>query len=821
MKRNSFIKNTINNKGDRKPRMAEPYTNEDPHQDPQKNPRAEQYTDEQEKYTHDPAISEPCTKFNLIQQRIDPMTNPKIKRILVINSSNSITEYAKWQSVIDCLFDSAVNTTAKTIAAALESKPILSEWASGSDVDEATMTKIQSAFIHNPPSFVNGSKVNLVTDSYGITSEKYINFLQDVFKTTTKDLSEAKTQSASGTHDKRDAIVKKISICIGEILYKLKSFEKLYDSECEYASTNRLGRRSVNSKTFKVCIRHQLSILFASLFGSIKSEKAFSDHCTPLKWTFERISPKHKPTIEIKLGTGLPTKVELAQLLTIKKTKKENDETRIVLADKIAKIQAEETSKITDDDKKQIYKKQIIPGIEDYTRKFFTHKLVREECGGISSMITLLKIAKTDSLLVDFLDRIHDEASKALECKKLSDPTIEVESDGEDVVLPICNHRVKLTEPPTFSEACKSMHKFDPPKYRYEIYGDFIDFIEGPALEYLRKFSQMSFRDRGVAIWWLLKTDRHKNLFMKHFGKFLTDHALTNEKEFQNLYVRVSRKLFPEQDKTPNDYQHQLEDRDWLAQTEDEDFDELLDRIRNCLENAFPNEHTSDVNRVKLADLFYAAIRDRFYQKYIDEHHYDEFFKKGKINLIVTNLNKKKQERLEQSRRQRHYTQNVNAVASNDNQSKHVSFVNQNNGRNARYDHRNNHAGHRQSDGRHNNKITGRNQSNSDGRQHNSGIAEVSELKKEIIFLTRNKNIRPKGGHWFELERIDPKVTNSPGFDIRNYVPEKQYKLTVAQAKINLETKRRSQNVNVNENFNVVHAGQQRKNVNAVRSNHY
>ena len=525
MKRNSFIKNTINNKGDRKPRMAEPYTNEDPHQDPQKdrmaepytnedphqdpqkNPMAkpytneqepytneqEKYTDEQEKYTHDPAISEPCTKFNLIQQRIDPMTNPKIKRILVINSSNSITEYAKWQSAIDCLFDSAVNTTAKTIAAALENKPILSEWASGSDVDEATMTKIQSAFIHNPPSFVNGSKVNLVTDSYGITSEKYINFLQDVFKTTTKDLSEAKTQSASGTHDKRDAIVKKISTVIGEILYKFKtSFEKLYDSECEYASTNKSGRRSVNSKSFKQALRHQLSILFASLFGSIKSEKAFSDHCTPLKWTFERISPKHKPTIEIKLGTGLPTKVELAQLLTIKKTKKENDETRIVLADKIAKIQAEETSKITDDDKKQIYKKQIIPGIEDYTRKFFTHKLVREECGGISSMITLLKIAKTDSLLVDFLDRIHDEASKALECKKLSDSTIEFESDGEDVVLPICNHRVKLTEPPTFSEACKSMHKFDPPKYRYEIYGDFIDFIEGPALEYLRKFSQMS-----------------------------------------------------------------------------------------------------------------------------------------------------------------------------------------------------------------------------------------------------------------------------------------------------------------------------------------
>ena len=56
---------------------------------------------------------------------------------------------------------------------------------------------------------------------------------------------------------------------------------------------------------------------------------------------------------------------------------------------------------------------------------------------------------------------------------------------------------------------------------------------------------------------------------MKHFGKYLTEFALSNEKEFQNLYVQVSRKLFPEQDKTPVDYQHQLSDLNWLTQTDD------------------------------------------------------------------------------------------------------------------------------------------------------------------------------------------------------------------------------------------------------------
>ena len=734
--------------------------------------------------------------------------NTQFRNVYVINSSNNSGEYIKWQQLINLHLTAF---TAGSLPAEVEKQMAIAD-ISDSVVDEATMTLIKTAFIVTPPSFVNDKK-SIHTDTYGITSAEYVKFIVDVFNALNhKDITEAKKDSDEGKDEKKKALIKKISEVIGEIMEKWDtSFKSNYEDEVEYNQIDKKGKKSNVKKNFKQAWRHQLAIFWATLFGCIKSEKAYTDHCTPIKWNFERIFPKNKTTTEIKIEAGLPSKMELAQLLTLKKTKSGNDETRIVLAEKIAKIQGEEASKITDADKKNSYMKIVIPGIKDYVTKFFTHKLVRDNTSGVSSMISLLKDAKSDSLFLDFLEKIYNEAAQALECKKLSDTVIEIESDGEDVVIPICSHKVKLLEPPSFSEYCKSIHKFSPPIYRAETYGDFIDFIEGPALRYIRKFPQMSFMDRGIAIWWVLKSDRLKNTFMKHFGKYLTEFALSNEKEFQNLYVQVSRKLFPEQDKTPVDYQHQLSDLDWLTQTDDEDFDELLDRIKDCLENAYPNEHMSDVNRIRLADSFYAALKDKFYQKYIDEYHYDDYFKKGKINHVVTQLNKKKQVRLEQSRRKQHFhSQNVNSVSRNSKHqsknfsqsrdfrlgnsenvrlkqdgkpSKNVSYVNQNNyQRNQKHDS----TEHRQPEGRYPNRNHGTSYQKNGARHSHSGSAEISELKKEIIFLTRNKNINPKGGHWIELDQIDPKVTNSPGFDIRNFVPEKQYKNTVAQALTNI-----------------------------------
>ena len=102
---------------------------------------------------------------------------------------------------------------------------------------------------------------------------------------------------------------------------------------------------------------------------------------------------------------------------------------------------------------------------------------------------------------------------------------------------------------------------------------------------------------------------------MKSFGKYLNDITLSNEKDFQNLYVQVSKKLFPEQEKTPVDFQKRLSDGEWLKQRDQETFDELLDRISECFENAYPNEHKSDVNRFNLATKFYCALSDRYYKE--------------------------------------------------------------------------------------------------------------------------------------------------------------------------------------------------------------
>jgi hypothetical protein len=215
----------------------------------------------------------------------------------------------------------------------------------------------------------------------------------------------------------------------------------------------------------------------------------------------------------------------------------------------------------------------------------------------------------------------------------------------------------------------------------------------------------------------------------------------------------VSRKLFPEQDKTPIDYQNLLRDRDWLIQSEDEDFDELLDRIRDCLENAYPNEHMSDVNRVRLADAYYQALRDRFYQKYIDEHLYDEFFLKGKINHVVTQLNKKKRMRLEQKKRKENNILNVNSVSKKEadqpkkNQSRQGFRLGK--PENVRLKKGQQDVGYVGNN--YNKRPDTRNLRTRDYSQNRSRISNkpvISDLKKEIMFLTRNKNINPKGGFW-------------------------------------------------------------------------
>jgi hypothetical protein len=94
------------------------------------------------------------------------------------------------------------------------------------------------------------------------------------------------------------------------------------------------------------------------------------------------------------------------------------------------------------------------------------------------------------------------------------------------------------------------------------------------------------------------------------------------------------------------------------------------------------------------------------------------------------------------------------------------------------------------------------------GGDQNLDRNSPTDLKREITFLTRNKNLKPNGGYWVELSQIDDRIANAPGFDIRNYIPEKQWQTTVNQAKNNLFAKKRNVVVNTRE-------------INRVRANLY
>ena len=879
------------------------------------------------------------TKGNVCQRIV--RHNRNFGNIFVINSTCG-TVYTKWMAVVSLICS---NYDKASMKENLEKLPALIDLISDSDMEAEDLDKLRNELISRPPSFVNDDrKANLMTDPYGIPSKDYVDFVKIIFTTlTAKKIEDAKTDATKKTKLQKD-VASLLADFLDKIHERIK--DKMIDGVI-YTLTDKKNKSTPQGKSFLASMKHQLSITLATIFACITDREKYKDHACPIKWTFERIRPVAKTVIDIKANASIPTDIDLNILLKCKRGQRDTVEARLTMNEKLVMITQSEEKTITKPDEKKTYTDIIIPGVKKYVDKHFKNTIDREDTAGITSLRSLLSDAKSDSLFVEVLTFLHSEADKALAMQALSETIVIDDSDGEDVILPICSHKVKLIEPPSFSENCKNIHKFSPPTYLQEKHGDFIEFIETVAMRYIRKFPQMSYADKGIAIWWLFKSDRLKNLYMKHFGKFLNNVSINGEKEFQSLYVQVARKLFPEQVKTPIHYQDQLRDREWLSQGTDEDFDELLERIKDCLENAYPNEHTSDVNRVRLANTFYEALNNRFYQKFIDEHHYEDFFHKGKINHVITQLNKKKKIRLEQKKRNQHHVTSVRSVqdkkhspnvnrnsknSANKNQDfrlsqpgkgrlkndgkinaakkstvnkdtsrkKNIAYVNNKFEKSNRSDNRrptvrnperkstnfrpkpgrgastfprrtfnraaNNNTGYMRRDNRTNSypmrgKSTnysdrGQRQQNQqrDRRPRISDVKEwgklrndsrqqrpdrnrkpvVSDLKKEITFLTRNKNIKPNGGFWVNISEIDKKISSAPGFNLKNYIPEKQWKTTVRQAESNLQKRKeknkdsRDQAVRTRRNKRKLRSMHRRQNVvvnrrevNLVRSNMY
>ena len=795
--------------------------------------------------------------FNACRSYKDP------KRVLVINTSTDNMEYAKWVPVINLIMsDGYVKTD---LEAALCKQPAIIETLEQSDLEQEDLDTLQNTAISKPPAFVNDDcKPDIMTDPLGIQSAKYVGTIKAIFKSLTSE----KITAAKGDGTKKTSLTTDISKVLADFLDNvLVSTKDGHLDDVTYNITTKKGGDMKQTKTGKAGLKHQLTITLASIFTCIKNKTKFATHGS-LVWTFDRMQPKVKKLVDIKVDADLPSPIDIVIILNSKKSQRDTHEARILMNEKLLSIGKTEEPKITKEDDKKSYTTQVLPEVRKYVEKHFKNKLRKEDASGITAIRSLLKSVDPNSRILEILTFLHEEAGNALDMKALTEHIDERTSDGEDVILPVCNHKCKLVEPPSFSEACRTIHKFSPPTYFEEKHGDFIDFVEGTAMTYMRKFPSMSFADKGIALWWLFKSERQKNMFMKSFGKFLNDVSISNEKEFQNLYVQVSKKMFPEQIKTPLHYQDLLNDTQWLVQREGEVFDELLERLKDCLENAFPNEHTSDVNRVRLADTFYKALNNRFYQKFIDDYYYEDFFYKGKMNLVITQLNKKKKIRLEQKRRNEHHVTSVRAVNKKNIAPGHrnhpttenrqdfrlggqikdrakpgrnrgnmtVSFVKKNDDfqrnkfsdsrketfRSGQYPHPGkydnaNRGNHSQQSRHHRDNFRQQTRFKPNGewkpRREESGFNKIkpwenvkksfgsnnssmdkppSDLKKEITFLTRNKNLKPNGGFWVELNQIDEKISNAPGFDIRNFVPEKQWKTTVNQAKDNLRRKMES-----------------------------
>ena len=583
------------------------------------------------------------------------------RRVLVINTTTDNVEYAKWIAIANLVMsDAYVKTDLKP---AIEKLPCVIEVIDQSNLDEDDLDELHKTAISSPPAFVNDDcKPDIMTDPLGIKSSEYVKTIKEIFQT----LTAPKITEAQGKAAKRTELITAIATVIANFLDTVFVATKSgHQDDVTYNLRTRKSTDMKLSKTGKNGLKHQLTITLATIFTCIKDKSKYELHGR-LAWTFDRMYPKMKKLVDIKVDAEMPSSIDIVIILNSKKSQRDIQEARILMGEKLLTIGNAEVAKITVEEDKKSYTTQVLPEVKKYVEKHFKNTLRKDDASGITAIRSVLTSISAASRILEILTFLHDEASRAMDMKALTEVLDDNNSDGEDVILPVCNHKVKLIEPPSFSEACRTVHKFSPPTYLEEKHGDFIDFIEGTAMAYIRKFPSMSYADKGIAIWWLFRSDRQKNMYMKYFGKFLNDISINSDKEFQNLYVQVSKKMFPEQIKTPLYYQDLLNDPQWLLQRDGEVFDELLERLKDCLENAFPNEHTSDVNRVRLADTFYRALNNRFYQKYIDEHHYEDFFYKGKMNHVITQLNKKKKIRMEQKRRNEHHVTSVKIINRED-----------------------------------------------------------------------------------------------------------------------------------------------------------
>jgi len=324
------------------------------------------------------------------------------------------------------------------------------------------------------------------------------------------------------------------------------------------------------------------------------------------------------------------TMIELLEKRNHPSEHERNDAYKL-LVEQFTTIQNSEENSISDSDKKEQYTNIAAPGVKDFIRRCFRNELNQNCVTGIATTNVVLKSCYDSSEFIEALEYVRSQASKLPVAMDIS-AALQLEADVPvSAVEP--SYETSLLEPPTFP----TKRKFSPPLY--DTSRNWISYIELRAIPYFLTHS-LSFSERACALWHCLPTVNHRNRYMRIFGSYLTANIIKTRGDFENLYRKVGETFWPEQTRLPQDFEKMLNNPNFTRQKFEENYEDLVSRLKRTFRQAYPNAHDSDTNKLKLCELVFKGIRDRWLKELLFKEHYDIVFETGEINKMLEIMNK-------------------------------------------------------------------------------------------------------------------------------------------------------------------------------------
>ena len=665
------------------------------------------------------------------------LSEPKLRVINVITSSNKLLA-TDASSLVNLLW----NSTGRTPGVA---KVELTQSLVTNCLPSHGKKLVMAKFLSNPPPFVS--------QKMGWSIDEYINFITDI--TTVAEKCDKATTDTEHT-----AMCTKVA----------GTFEKAKDGLSNMQKNFNVKVRSGGkSTTYKLAITKQMVSFIATLFYCLKNEDAFAEP-DPLidlsRWP-DALLAETIAISEIQDSTEVNAKIIISIL---EKRNLPRDQDRMdalrLLNVQLTNLSESEAKTVSTDTVRCKYKDIGSPMAVQFILDCFKNKLNRGNSNGIATARTLMKSCLDTTEFGEILEyvwKLAEKVPRAIDVSEAIKPKEDIPVKG---VAPA--YKCLLKEPQPISVK----FKFIPPVYNNS--RDWLSFVEFKLIPYYVTHT-LSYRDRANALWYSFPTVNYRNRYLNTFSDCIN--GVKTQEDFTTLYRSVGQTFWPEQTKLAHDFEKQLRTPSFIRQYDYENHEDFVLRLQETFERAYPSSHDSDTNKLKLCEIIFTGIRESWLKNILFNEHYDKIFVTGEVNKLLLIM---RSEMLKAYK--------AKALAK---EGLSLNYISESSNRQPRRPKERSSTWSSQQSGR---PVYSKNSANNRYHQNSKKPEKKpsklgSEIKEELQFLLRNKNVGPGGRLIVPTDKIPDFIRKAPGFDARNYVSKDGYAQVRKMAEANVKRK--------------------------------